>query len=249
MSLGGADSAGGGQGGSLEPTNGGAAGAGASDAGAGNPSGGNAQGGNAQGGNVTTNTGGQLGTGGGCAGLSASTLTAAADATISEADPKGNLGTDARLSVSGVSGAHLHALITFTLNPLPASGRLESARLRITLQSVSSATPHTLSVFALAHSFDESKVSWERPDAGSKWTILGGDTALTPSASSAGQTAASGTVLEFDVTADVRAALVGSATLYGWLLSANETEELVELASREAALASDRPQLVLNVCP
>jgi hypothetical protein len=197
--------------------------------------------------------GGGATTGGSSGGTTTCTLKleASADSYLSEVtnEQRSTFGSELRLRVGGVASAALHAVVAFDLSALPVTADVRSAVLRFAL-SAGVDEARTLSVYALAQTFSEGRVSWERFAQSAKWETPGGDTAVSPSQVLAvGPSLQAGAAVDFDVTNDVAAIAHGVRPGYGWLLAAGPGDLPIEFTSRESAFPEERPVLVITLCP
>ena len=148
-----------------------------------------------------------------------------------------------------MASAALHTVVAFDLSALPATADVRRAVLRFAL-STGVDTERTLSVYALAQTFTESRVSWDRFAQSAKWQTPGGDTAVSPSqVLVVGPSLRAGASVEFDVTSDVAAIAHGVRPGYGWLLAAGAGDMPIEFTSRESAFPEERPALEITLCP
>jgi hypothetical protein len=177
-------------------------------------------------------------------------LPASVDAYITNAgsDNRTNFGDAERLLVSGIAKAEAHALVNFDLMPLKGQ-KVVHAKLRLVL-SAPLLGERTLSLYRVGRPWLEDKVTWVRASTGPavSWTVEGGDVALVPSAVRTLADAQAGTVLEFNVDADLQA-FSSSGESNGFLLMVAEGQAALELASSESLFADDRPQLLVELCP
>jgi len=183
------------------------------------------------------------------------------DAWIDQANPTQNKGTDVTLRVNPVSGTLRRSLVKFDLSSIPAVACVNSATLRLTLAAVQS-PEQTFAVHRLTQSWTEGApgsiiiigstngASWSRRDGVNSWTAPGGDFVATATA-----TVPTGTTnnvtLQWDVTADVRAFVGGTAPNQGWLVkdSHEGAGKEFQLVSREATITGNRPQLQITFAP
>jgi hypothetical protein len=182
-------------------------------------------------------------------------LAAVQDAWIDQANPTQNKGNDGNLHVSPVAARIRRTLVKFDLSSMPSPACVSSAALRLTLTAVQSPA-QTFAVHRLTQSWTEGKgtsnsgVTWSRRDGVTAWTTGGGDFVATPTASvSTGTT--KNVTLQWDVTADVKTFVAGTASNQGWLVKdSNEgTGKEFQFASRETATTSSRPQLQITFAP
>jgi len=206
-------------------------------------------------GGVTGASGGQLGEAGGgatgCTTTSSLIVSATADSYMSEraGEQKTNYGQDARLRVSGVSAERHRTVIAFDLTAVPVGASVRSAILHLALGATSTGE-RSLSVYALARAFAETRVTWEKATQTTNWTTPGGDTAVRESAhTTVGDGAQAGALVDFDLSADVGLIVQGSWPNYGWLVAGAEGEMPLEFISRESTFPSERPRLELTLCP
>jgi hypothetical protein len=177
-------------------------------------------------------------------------LPASVDAYITNAgnDARTNFGDVEQLLVSGVAMAEARALVNFDLAALKGQ-KVVHAQLRMVL-SAPLLGERTLELYRVGRPWLEDKVTWLRASTSPavNWTVEGGDIALVPSATRTLADAPAGTVLQFDVDADLQA-FSSSGESNGFLLMVADGQGVLELSSSESLFADDRPQLVLELCP
>ena len=177
------------------------------------------------------------------------------DAWIDQGKPTQNKGTDTGLRVKAQVGSVRRSLVQFDLSGIPTAGCVESATLKMTLTSVK-ATSRSYAVHRLDSLWVEgsgsstSGVTWQRRTATETWTTFGGD--FAPSTTTPAPTAAtSGSVMQWDVKADVQAFLDGTFNNYGWIVKDKDESVNAEFvfASSENGTVSKRPRLEITVVP
>ena len=187
-----------------------------------------------------------------------STLSATADAYLKSGSPNQNQGSDTFLRIQ--SSGNNRVLVRFDPAAISAAvgdGSLDSARLELYVQNNSNnwgTEGRTMDAHRLAANWTESEVTWNcgidanpsnsSADCTSQWA--GGQFAEEPSDTVLHTNGLTGWV-RFDVTADVRAFLSGTAN-HGWIIKKTEEGQSgqVDYTSRQGA-ADRAPRLVLVV--
>jgi len=187
-----------------------------------------------------------------------SNLQAVADTYLKSGSANQNQGSDTFLRIQ--QSGNNRALVRFDSAAIAAavgSGSLAAARLELYIQSNSnnwSADGRTVDSHRLTASWSEPGATWNcgvdtnpgnsSPDCSSQWA--GGQFAEEPSDTVLHTNGLTGWI-GFDVTADVRAFLTGTAN-YGWIVKKTDEGQngQVEYTSRQGA-ANQAPRLVLTV--
>ena len=179
---------------------------------------------------------------------------AAQDAWIDQGKLTQNKGADGSLRVKAQAGSLRRSLVQFNLSGIPATGCVQTATLKMTLTSVgrsarSYAVHRLSSAWVEGTSASSSGVTWQRRTATVPWSLPGGDFATNATATASTATTA-GSVVQWDVTADVRA-FVGGTTNNGWIVkdTAESANAEFVFGSRENGTVSKRPQLQVTVVP
>lgn len=177
----------------------------------------------------------------------------ATDVVLVESTPTTNTGNDPTLKAdrdwpSG-SGKSLVSLLRFDLATIPADAVVASVKLNVTVKNQTSGEGYTL--YALKRTFVEGQATWNAAASGVAWGTPGArgtadrDTAvlgkLTPTA--AGR--ASVTLTAAGVAA-VQRWIRDPSTNKGFVLDATTNMDGLELASSEAALVDERPELAVD---
>ena len=186
------------------------------------------------------------------------TLQSVADTYLRSGSPNQNQGSDTFLRIQ--SSGNNRSLVRFDSAAITAAvgnGSLASARLELYIQSNSNnwdTEGRTVDAHRLTSSWSESGATWNcgidsnpgnsSADCSTQWA--GGQFAEEPSDTVLHTNGLSGWI-RFDVTADVRAFLSGTAN-YGWIVKKTEESQngQVEYTSRQGA-ADHAPRLVLVV--
>ena len=192
------------------------------------------------------------------------TLAPVADTYVRNISANQNQGSETRLSITDL-GNH-RSLVRFDqaqITSALAGAQVASAKLRLRITSNGSnwgATGRGVSAHRMTQTWVEARATWNcpndtnlnnsSPDCSPSWNM--GNSSQWPFVSTPssvatikdGQTG----VVEWDVTADVRAFVAGSAQNFGWLVrKADETRTgRAEFGSRES---SQGPQLVIETGP
>lgn len=173
------------------------------------------------------------------------TLTADADATLSESAPAANFGVAANLEVYPWEPLNTRrSVLRFPLAAIPRGATITSARLTIQATQTYGAT-RTVALHRILRPWDERAVSWQGTGAAS-WTAAGGDFAVQ--ASETAQLTWTGTLpaATLSVTDDVQQMVSGAVANDGWLLK-DSTEDSSQrywfFSSRDGGTA---PQLVVT---
>lgn len=165
---------------------------------------------------------------------------AAADAFVDEAASSTNNGTGTTLAVKSLLLGNRRTLVRFDLTScsIPGTATVVSAALKLYLSSAPTLS-RTHEVYRVTSAWTETGVTW----ASQPSTAL-----AATSTASTGTT--SGTVIEWDVKADVAAFVSGAATNQGWLvkdlLEGDALGAEAVFSSREHATAGQRPVLVVT---
>jgi hypothetical protein len=180
-------------------------------------------------------------------------LTAVRDTWIDQANVNQNKGDESALRVrpAGSGGKARRTLVAFDLASIPAGSCVSSARLRLRLTGVQSAS-RSYGVHRLTEAWTEGRgrsnsgATWRTRDGAAAWTAAGGSFVSTPTAST-GVGRIKGATIEWNVTADVATFLSGSAQNQGWLIKDGSDANAGEFrfASREHGTAAARPRLVV----
>lgn len=206
---------------------------------------------------ATGATGGTAGGDGGCGAPKTTTLEAVADTYIVNVPPLSTHGSESVLEILAYNEfAGRRVLLRFDVaSSVPLGSVIDSAKLLLKL-GVNEGGTHEAGVHRVSQPWVEASCSWTKYDATGSWTKQGGDYALAPSASrTVDPSSAVGSVLDWDVKADVQGFVDGSLTNLGWLLKQDNDAvmngETLQFPSREAASPGDRPQLevVYRECP
>jgi hypothetical protein len=183
-------------------------------------------------------------------------LSAVRDTWIVSDRPDQNNGTDNVLRIRGASTVTRRALVQFDLSGVvvAASQCVTAATLKLTLTQAQT-TSRTFGVYPLSAGWTEgtgrtgSGATWRRRDGVTLWTRAGGDFTGAATATT-GTGTVNGAVLQWNVTADVKA-FVSGALNAGWIikdLAETSGGEFV-FASRQNNTATRRPQLAVTVGP
>lgn len=154
-----------------------------------------------------------------------------------------NFGTATTLHVRSESLANKRTYIRFDLSScsIPASARVETASMKLFLSTAPSSS-RTYEAQRVTESWSETGLTGNSEPAAS--------TSVTASAST-GTT--SNVTLAWNVLADVKAFVAGTATNYGWRLDDSAEGALIAIegrfSSREHSTATQRPSLVVTYYP
>jgi len=178
--------------------------------------------------------------------ISTCTLTPAADTYADQASGGSNFGTATTLQVkSGTTvpnrAANKRTFLRFNLASctIPSSARVLSGRMRLFMSSAPGAT-RTYQAHRMTASWAETSLTWNNQPG----------VAATPSATVLTGTT-SNVTLEWDVVADVRTFVAGTATNNGWRIADSVESNTGEsqFRSREHGTATQRPSLVVTYYP
>jgi hypothetical protein len=190
------------------------------------------------------------------AGVSPSAAYAGArDTTLSENAPAANYGAQNTLLVDGDdpggTGRDLVSLVAWDLRDVPPGSTVTAVSLRFQVLDVSH---QGYSLFEAKRAWSEAEASWQRASASASWELAG-----ARGASDRG-TAVLGTVTGASL-GSITVALNGEgiAAVQGWVndpqknhgfvLASTTNTNGLDLASREAAAATERPALVITYTP
>lgn len=184
-------------------------------------------------------------------GMSPAAYAGTRDATISQVAPTTAFGATTTLLVDGDdppgSGSDLATLIRFDTASIPAGATIVSASLRFKAVDPSA---NSYSAYPVLRAWDEATVTWTNASTAVAWATAGaaggadrGSTAVgTLSAASLGPVAidlnASGVAL-------VQGWVAGTTANNGIVVAGSSQTDGIDLSSREAAMAADRPALVV----
>jgi hypothetical protein len=168
--------------------------------------------------------------------ITTTSLTAVADTGTNQASPNTNTGTTTTMLVESATSANQRSFVRFDLSAIPATARVQSATLQLTMSTAPSAT-RTYEVDKVNASWVESILTW----------------ATMPAASAATATVASGTTsgvnLTWNVTTDAKTFVANSSTNFGWQIKdSSESSAATPTATfrtREWTTASQRPTLTV----
>lgn len=179
--------------------------------------------------------------------ISTCTLTApAADTYADEGSSSSNFGTGATLQVrSGTTlillPANKRTFVRFDLSTcsIPATARVETAALRLFMSTAPSAS-RTYQARLVTSAWGESTLTW-----GNQPGVAGSATASVATGTTSNVTR------EWNVLADVRSFVAGTATNNGWRIADSVESDTGESAfsSREHGTSSQRPRLVVTYYP
>jgi glucose/sorbosone dehydrogenase len=177
-------------------------------------------------------------------------LSATQDAWVDATNVTQNKGTDTKLHVKS-SGGVRRTLVQFNVSTIPVGSCVRTASLQLKLTNVGSSS-RTYAVHRLTSAWTEAGVTWNSRQAGTPWTLAGGDFAGPTSTTATGTTG--GAVVNWDVSSDVAAFVTGGAGNFGWVVrDAAEGAGGIEFqfAARENSTLASRPQLVVVyiACP
>ena len=168
------------------------------------------------------------------------TLSAVADSYVSEFSPGTNSGTATTLRVGPATPFRTRTFSRFNLatcSPaIPATAIIQSASLRLTLNSAATST-RTWELRAASAAWVETTITWTNQVA-----VAGSVTASTTVTSGT----AAGTVISWNAVSDVQAFVTAASTDNGWRLSDSaEGTFTTGLVFNSRENASGNPQLVI----
>jgi acid phosphatase type 7 len=178
--------------------------------------------------------------------ISTCTLTAAADTYADEGSSGSNFGTQTTLHVrSGttflVLPANKRSFARFNLSScsIPANARVETASMRLFL-STAPAVSRTYQAHRLTASWNETALNWGNQPTAAAAATASAATGVLPNVT-----------LAWDVVADVRSFVAGTATNNGWRINDSVESDTGEgrFSAREHATAAQRPTLVVTYYP
>jgi hypothetical protein len=136
--------------------------------------------------------------------ITTASFTAVADSYTQQASPSTNSGTANTMQVASASSADKRSFVRFDLSTIPATARVQSATLQLTMSSAP-ATTRTYEVDQVDASWGETTITWSN---------------MPSAAAAATATVASGTSnnvnLTWSVTPDVAEFVASSAVNFGW---------------------------------
>ena len=168
--------------------------------------------------------------------ITTTSLASVADTGTNQASPNTNTGTATTMLVESATSANQRSFVRFDTSAIPATARVQSATLVLTMSSAPSAT-RTYEVDKVNASWAESTLTW----------------ATMPTSAAATATVASGTTsgvnLTWNVTTDAKTFVANSATNFGWQIKdsseSSATARTATFRTREWTTASQRPTLTV----
>jgi hypothetical protein len=168
--------------------------------------------------------------------LTTTSLTAVADTGANQASPNTNAGTITTMLVASANSANQRSFVRFDVTAIPATARVQSATLRLTMSTAPAAT-RTYEVDGVNASWAETTLTW----------------ATMPGAAAATATVASGTAsganLTWIVTTDAQSFVANGATNFGWQIKdsteSSATARTATFRTREWTTATQRPTLTV----
>jgi len=185
-------------------------------------------------------------------GVSPAAYAGTRDTTLSQAAPTTAFGTATTLLVDGDdppgSGSDLATLIRFDTSSIPSNATIVGASLRF--KAVDPST-NSYSAYPVLQSWDEATATWTNSSTGVAWATAGAAGAADRGSTAVGTlSAASLGPVAIDLNA------TGVALVQGWVASTIANNGLIaagssqtdgiDLSSREATTAADRPALVVT---
>ena len=177
---------------------------------------------------------------------------ASGDTQIRSANPNTNYGSATTITVDGDepagTGKNTAALIRFSLPTLPAGATITDAKLRL---NVTNSSTNTYSVFVMKKAWVESETTWNKYKNGRSWELAGGRGATDrESPAIASITPNTTGVRDFDLGAafdqQVGDWMRGVEANNGIQIINVDASDGFDFFTREAATASQRPQLVIT---
>jgi hypothetical protein len=168
--------------------------------------------------------------------ITTTSLTGVADTFADQASPNANAGTSTTMSVQSAAASNRRAFVRFSLTAIPATARVQSATLQLTMSTAPSAN----------RSYEADRVLATWTETGLTWNTM-------PSAAAATASVASGTTsgvnLTWDVTGDAKTFVASSSTNFGWQIrdstESSSTTRTATFRAREFSAANQRPTLTI----
>jgi len=168
--------------------------------------------------------------------ITTTSLTSVADTGANQASPNTNTGTTTTMLVESATAANQRSFARFDLSAIPATARVQSATLQLTMSTAPTAS-RTYEVDKVNASWTESALTWTTMPAASAatTTVLSGTT--------------SGVNLTWNVTTDAKTFVANSATNFGWQIKdsteSSATARTATFRTREWTTATQRPTLTV----
>ena len=168
--------------------------------------------------------------------ITTTSLTSVADTGANQASPNTNTGTATTMLVASAALANQRSFVRFDLSAIPATARVQSATLQLTMSTAPAAT-RTYEVDKVNATWSETTLTW----------------ATMPAAAAATATVATGTTsgvnLTWNVTVDAMTFVANSATNFGWQIKdSTESSAIARTATfrtREWTTPTQRPTLTV----
>jgi hypothetical protein len=168
--------------------------------------------------------------------ITTTSLTAIADTGANQASPNTNTGTTTTMLVESAPVANQRSFTRFDLTAIPATARVQSATLQLTMSTAPTAT----------RSYEVDKVNATWAETTLTWATM-------PAAAVATATVASGTTsgvnLTWNVTTDAKTFVANSSTNFGWQIKdsteSSATTPTATFRTREWTTAAQRPTLIV----
>jgi hypothetical protein len=179
------------------------------------------------------------------------TLAATADTYLSAGGKTSNYGAASSLIADG--NPDFGALFKWDLSSIPAGSTLQSATFSV---NVTGTSADTYEIYELKRNWTELQATWTRAATGSNWQSAGAQGSLDRGSTVLGTVTATATgpstfTLNAAGLAVVQGWVNNPATNFGFILQdyANTTKDDLVLSSKEVAIATNRPQLILAYNP
>jgi hypothetical protein len=168
--------------------------------------------------------------------ITTTSLASVADTGANQASPNTNTGTATTMLVESATSANQRSFVRFDLSAIPATARVQSATMQLTMSIAPTAT-RTYEVDKINATWAETTLTW----------------ATIPAASAATATVASGTAsgvnLTWNVATDAQTFVANSAANFGWQIKdateSSATARTATFRTREWTTASQRPTLTV----
>jgi hypothetical protein len=178
-------------------------------------------------------------------------LTATADTYLDGGSKTTNFGTSANLLVDG--NPDNGALLSWNLSGIPVGSTLQSATLSV---NVTGASADTYEIYELKRSWNELQATWNKATTAVNWQSAGAQGSVDRGTTVLGTITATATglrnvVLNAAGLAVVQGWINNPATNFGFVIQdyANTVKDDLMISSRNAAVATIRPQLELVYNP
>ena len=174
------------------------------------------------------------------------------DATISQAAPTTALGTATTLLLDGDdppgSGSDLSTVLRFDTSSIPAGATVVDASVRFRATDPSASVYRA---YPLLRSWTETVTTWTTAATGVPWATAGATGATDRGSTAVGVLSAPSLgrvtlALDANGIALVQSWIDGTATNNGIVIAGTSVTDGIDLASREATTAGDRPELVVT---